>query len=89
MVSGIDLAYYEVSRAKDWYLWIVVQVRDRAWFVPLYGDNPRALARDYRPYRRTNHALSHLYHNIQCRPAHFGVFLAKDRVFVDCGTSER
>ena len=23
---------------------------------------------DYRPYRRTNHALSHLYHDTQCRP---------------------
>ena len=23
---------------------------------------------DYRPYRRTDHALSHLYHDIQCRP---------------------
>ena len=23
---------------------------------------------DYRPYRRTKHALSHLYHNNQCRP---------------------
>ena len=35
---------------------------------PVRRDNPRALARDYRPYRRTNHALSHLYHNTQCRP---------------------
>ena len=45
----------------------------------LYGE------RDYRPYRRTNHALSHLYHDIQCR--HLEVTCAKDWVSVDGGTS--
>ena len=35
----------------------------------LYGEKiPELYRGDYRPYRRTNHALSHLYHNIQCRP---------------------
>ena len=34
---SVELARYRVSRGKDWYLWIVVQVRDRAWLVRLYG----------------------------------------------------
>ena len=59
----------------------IKNVRDRAWFVRLYGE----IIIDYRPYRRTNHALSHLYHNNQCRP--YGVSRAKDWVSVDCGTS--
>ena len=38
--------------------------------------------------RRTNHALvSHLYHNIQCRFAQYGVSLAKDWVSEECGTN--
>ena len=37
--------------------------------------------------RDTNHALSHFYHNNQCRPSHYGVSPAKDRVSVDCGTT--
>ena len=46
-----------------------LHVRDRAWFVRLYGEIILELYRgDYRPYRRTNHAQSHLYHDIQCRP---------------------
>ena len=31
---------------------------------------------DYRPYRRTSHALSHLYHDIQLEPVHYGVSCA-------------
>ena len=47
----------------------VSYVRDRAWFVRLYGEiTPELYRGDYRPYRRTNHALSHLYHNNQFRP---------------------
>ena len=42
-------------------LWIVVQVGDRAWLVRLYGEIIPEL-------QRTNHTLSHLYHNSQCRP---------------------
>ena len=43
------------------------------------------------PYRRTNHALSHLYHGIQCRPCplpgpDYEVSRAKDWISVDCGT---
>ena len=38
------------------------QMRDGAWFVRIYGEII------YRPYRRKNHALSHLYHDIQCGP---------------------
>ena len=48
---------------------------------PVQRDNPRAFS--------TNHALSRLYHNIQCRPCtvrSIGVSLAKDWVFVECGT---
>ena len=43
---------------------------------------------DYRWHRHTNHALSHLYHDIQCRLAHYhyGVISAKDWVFVNSGT---
>ena len=52
-------------------------VRDRTWFVRLYRQIIPELKRgDYRPYKRTNHALSHLYHDIQ----------GKDCVSVDCGT---
>ena len=44
-------------------------MRDRAWFVRLYGEIILELKLGaYRPYRRTNHALFHLYHNIQYRP---------------------
>ena len=43
---------------------------------------------DYRPYMRTNHALSHLYNDIQCGLAHYGVSRAKDWVSVDCGTNK-
>ena len=43
---------------------------------PVRRDNSRALARDLRPYGRTNHALCCLYHDIQCRPLHVtGYFL--------------
>ena len=41
------------------------------------------------PYRRTNHALSHLNPVMIISSgdlAHYGVSLAKDWVFVDCGT---
>ena len=42
---------------------------------PVRRDNKRG---DYRPYRRTIHALSHLYHDIQEDHAHYVVSLAKD-----------
>ena len=43
----------------------LITMRDRAWFVRLYGEIIPELERgDYRPYRRTNHALYHLYHGI-------------------------
>ena len=57
---------------------------------PVRRDNPQALARGLSTYRRTNHALSHLYHGNQCnqcRLAHYGVSRDKDWVSVDCGTS--
>ena len=65
-------------------------VRDRAWFVRLYGEIKRG---DYRPYRLTNHALyrltnhalSHLYHKNSVDLAYDGVSRAKDWVSVDCG----
>ena len=42
----------------------ILLLRDRAWFVRLYGEIiPELWRGDYRPYRRTNNALSHLYHN--------------------------
>ena len=53
---------------------------------PVRRDNPRALARDYRPYRRTNHALSHCTTITSVDLAHYGVSRAKDWVSVDCGT---
>ena len=44
-------------------------MRDRAnWFVRMYGElNPRLSRVEYRPYRRSNHALSYLYHDVPCR----------------------
>ena len=57
---------------------------------PVRRDNSRALARDYRPYRRTNHALS-----LTCTMifsvdlAHYGVSRVKDWVSGDYGTSGR
>ena len=41
--------------------------------------------RDYRLYRHTNHDLSHLYDNNQCRPCTFRVSCVKDWVSGDCG----
>ena len=53
----------------------------------LYGEIIPELKRgDYRPYRCTNHALSHLYHNKQCRPCTLRNISAKDWVSVNCGT---
>ena len=44
-------------------------MRDRVWFVRMYGQITPELSRvDYRPYRWSNHALSYLYHDIPCRP---------------------
>ena len=44
-------------------------MRDRAWFVRMYAEiTPELSLVDYRPYRRSNHAVSCLYHNIPCRP---------------------
>ena len=44
-------------------------MRDRAWFVRMYREiNPGLSRVEYRPYRRSNHALSYLYHDISCRP---------------------
>ena len=38
-----------------------LRVKGRAWFARLYGKINHELQRvDYRPYRRTNHVLSHL-----------------------------
>ena len=54
-------------------------MRDRSWFVRLYGEIILELKRgDYQPYRRINHALSHLYHNNNYRPLYYGVFRAID-----------
>ena len=52
-------------------------------WAPVRRDNPRALARDNRPYRRTSHALFLLYHDNQRDLAHYRVFHAKDCVSVD------
>ena len=48
------------------FVYGVFEVRDRAWFVHQYGEIIKLV--DYRPYRRTNHAISHLYHDIHSRP---------------------
>ena len=40
-----------------------------------------------RLYWRTNHALSHLYQEIHCKPVRCGVSGAKDWVSVDYGTN--
>ena len=42
-ITSVDLAHYGVSHVKDWVSVDVVQVRDiqvrdRAWFVRLYGE---------------------------------------------------
>ena len=37
-ITSVDLAHYGVSRARDWVSVDVVQVRDRAWFVRLFGE---------------------------------------------------
>ena len=42
--------------------------------------------RDNRPFRCTNHALSHLYTITSVDLAQYGVSRAKDWVSVDCGT---
>ena len=56
-------------------------VKDRAWFVRLYGEIIPELKRgDNRPHRRTNHALSSV------DLAYYGISLAKDWVSGDCGT---
>ena len=40
----------------------------RACFFRMYGEITPELSRvDYRPYRRSNHALSYLYNDIPCR----------------------
>ena len=40
-------------------------MRDRACFVRMYGEITPELSRvDYRPYRRSNRALSYLFHDI-------------------------
>ena len=41
---------------------------------PVRRDSPQLKRGDYRPCRHTNQALSHLYHDIQCR------YLARDGV---------
>ena len=52
-----------------------------------YGEIIPELKRgDYRPYRRTNHALSHCTTITIVDFAHYGVSRAKDWVLVDCGT---
>ena len=39
MIFSVDLAHYGVSCAKIGYRWIVVQVRDKTWFVrEPYGE---------------------------------------------------
>ena len=69
---------------KIGYLWIVVQVRDRAWFVRLYGEIIPVGIID-----RTG-AETMLY--LTCTTitrvdlAHYGVSRAKDWVSLDCGT---
>ena len=47
---------------------IYCYMRDRAWFVRMYVEINHRLSRvEYRPYRRSNHALSYLYHDVPCR----------------------
>ena len=54
-------------------------MRDRAWFIRLYGEIIHELkSADYRPYRRTNHALSHSYMILSVDLAHYGTSCAKD-----------
>ena len=40
---------------------------------PVRRENPRALVRGLSSSRRTNHALSHLYHESKVDLAHYGV----------------
>ena len=48
--------------SEDDSLCVRVYVRDRAWYVCLYGEIiPELKLGNYRPYRCTSHALSHLY----------------------------
>ena len=54
----------------------------------LYGEIiPKLKRGDYRPYRRTNYALSHLYMIVSVDLAHYGASRAKVWVSVDCITS--
>ena len=53
---------------------------------PVRRDNPRAFARGLSTVRAHNHAISYLYHDIQCRPCTLRVSRAKDWLSVDCGT---
>ena len=48
----------------------VARISERSsMYVRLYGEIIPELKRgDYRPYMRTNHTLSRLYHDIKCRP---------------------
>ena len=54
---------------------------------PVRSIIPELKLGDYRPYRRTNHALSHFCTMISSVDlAHYGVSHAKDWVSLDCGT---
>ena len=72
------------------YLWIVVQVRDRAWFMCLYRviiPEPSEVFMD-RTGAQTIFCLTcTMISSVDL--AHYGVSHAKDWVSVDCGTSER
>ena len=75
---------------KIGYLWIVIQVRDRAWFVRLYGEIIPEL---YRGIIDRTGAQTMLY--LTCTMifsvdlAHYGVSRVKDWVSGDYGTSGR
>ena len=44
-VYGKSKGRTDAYQAMSYFSWLFEQVRDRAWFVRLYGDKPRALAR--------------------------------------------
>ena len=49
-------------------------IRDRAWFVRMYGEiNPGLSRVEYRPYRRSNHALSYLYLDVRVEHVRYEV----------------
>ena len=69
---------------KIGYLWIVVQVRDRAWFVRLYGEIISEGIIDSTGVQTMLYLTCTTITSVD--RAHYGVSRAKDGVSVNCGT---